>query len=203
MEACWHQNQWKIDTNCEKRFFDKSCSRCSGGLILEGPRYEVGIKNQSKIDQKLKPKMDCLLASIFGGFWWVLGGKLVCKIEPRAKRNRLKNASKKCWKKDAFWKPLGGGEPRTRHGWGWILGPPNYQFSKTTPHHSPQTTAHRPPEHLVTPCAHQRGGGFSHFGGILRSRSLKIKRSMKRYHRGLILRFFGQMGGPLVPGEGL
>ena len=56
---------------------------------------EVGIKNQSKIDQKLKPKMDCLLASIFGGFWWVLGGMLGWKIEPRAKKNRLKNASKK------------------------------------------------------------------------------------------------------------
>ena len=56
---------------------------------------EVGIKNRSKIDQKLKPKMNGLLASIFGGFWWVLGAKLGGKIEPRAIKNRLKNASKK------------------------------------------------------------------------------------------------------------
>jgi hypothetical protein len=39
--------------------------------------------------------MDRLLASIFGGFWWVLGAKLGWKIEPRAIKNRLKNASKK------------------------------------------------------------------------------------------------------------
>ena len=47
----------------------------------------------------------------------------------------------------------GGVRQETRLGGGWILGPPNYQFSETTPHHSPQTTAHRPQEHLVTPCA--------------------------------------------------
>ena len=37
-------------------------------------------KNQPKIDQKLKPKMDGFLASVFNGFWWVLGCKLVPKI---------------------------------------------------------------------------------------------------------------------------
>ena len=31
-------------------------------------KNETLIKNQSKINQKLKPKMDGLLASIFGGF---------------------------------------------------------------------------------------------------------------------------------------
>ena len=64
-------------------------------MIFQSYGVEVGIKNQSKIHQKIKPKMDCLLASIFGGFWWVLGGMLGWKIEPRAKKNRLKNASKK------------------------------------------------------------------------------------------------------------
>ena len=56
---------------------------------------EVSTKNPLKINQKLKLKMDRLLASIFGGFWWVLGAKLGWKIEPRAIKNRLKNASKK------------------------------------------------------------------------------------------------------------
>ena len=56
---------------------------------------EVGIKNRSKIDQNLKPKMNGLLASIFGGFWWVLGGKLASKIEPRSNKNRFKIRSKK------------------------------------------------------------------------------------------------------------
>ena len=72
-------------------------------------RVQVGSKKRSKIDQNLKSKMDCLLASIFGGFWWVLGGKLGWKIEPRASKNQLKSASKKWWKKHAFWCSRGGG----------------------------------------------------------------------------------------------
>ena len=63
-------------------------------MIFQGYGVEVGIKNQSKINQKLKPKMDRLLALIFGGFWWILGGKLGWKIEPRAIKNRFKKASK-------------------------------------------------------------------------------------------------------------
>ena len=47
-----------------------------------------------KINQKLKPKMDRFLASIFDGFRLFLGGKLGGKIEPR----RSKMASKKRWK---------------------------------------------------------------------------------------------------------
>ena len=46
-------------------------------------------------------------------------------------------------KKGAFGRVRGGGAC-TRHFEAGFLGPPNYQFSKTTPHHSPQTTAHRP-----------------------------------------------------------
>ena len=117
---------------------------------------EAGTKNRSKIDQKLKPKMNGLLASIFGGFWWVLGGKLGWKIEPRARKNRLKNASKKWWKKDAFWTPLRGVRPRAGHGSAGILGLPNYQFPKTTPHHSPQTS--RTITHALR---EQRGGGYT------------------------------------------
>ena len=38
--------------------------------------------------------------------------------------------------------------------------------------------------------------------GILTPGSIKIERSMQKYFRGLILRFFGLIGGPLVPREG-
>ena len=95
MKACWHQIQRKIDTNCEKRFFDKSCSRCSGGLIREVLGVEVGSKNPSKNDQKMKSTWEGILASIFGGIWWILGGKLGGKIEPRG----IKNGSEKAMKK--------------------------------------------------------------------------------------------------------
>lgn len=43
---------------------------------------------------------------------------------------------------------------------------------------------------------------FSLFIGILKPGSFKIERGMKKYFRGLIMRFFGLMGGSLVPGEG-
>ena len=43
--------------------------------------------------------MDRLLASIFNGFWWVLGAKLGGKIEPRAIKNRLKKHRKNNEKK--------------------------------------------------------------------------------------------------------
>ena len=52
-------------------------------MMLRVQGVGVGSQNRSKIDQKLKAKMDRLLASIFHGFWWVWGGKLGWKIEPR------------------------------------------------------------------------------------------------------------------------
>ena len=64
-------------------------------MIFQVLEVEVGTKDLLKIIYKLKLKMDRLLASIFDGFWWVLGAKLRWKIEPRATKNRLKNASKK------------------------------------------------------------------------------------------------------------
>ena len=81
----------KSNVNLEKRFFENRALAAAGARFLRIGGPKLG----PKIDQKLKPKMDCLLASIFGGFWWILGGKLGWKNEPRANKNRLKNASKK------------------------------------------------------------------------------------------------------------
>ena len=81
MEPSWHQNRSKIDANCEVRFFEKSCSRCSGGSIFEILGVEVGSKNRLKIDQKMKSTREGILASIFDRFWWILGAKLGAKIE--------------------------------------------------------------------------------------------------------------------------
>ena len=53
--------------------------------------------------------MDRLLASIFNGFWWVLGAKLGGKIEQRAKRNRLKTHRMNYEKKMRFGSPWVGG----------------------------------------------------------------------------------------------
>ena len=55
-------------------------------------RVQVGSKKRSKIDQNLKSKMGCLLASIFDAFWSFFGGKLGRKIEPKSIKNRSKKA---------------------------------------------------------------------------------------------------------------
>ena len=59
-------------------------------MIFGVLEVEVGTPNLPKIGQKMKAKMGCLLASIFGGFWLVWGGKLGGKIEPRSIKNRSK-----------------------------------------------------------------------------------------------------------------
>ena len=60
----------KIDANFERPFFQKALFFLGKTMILKVLEIEVGSKNQSKIDQKLKPKMDGLLASIVDGFWF-------------------------------------------------------------------------------------------------------------------------------------
>ena len=57
-------------------------------MIFKVFGVEVSTKNPLKINQKLKLKMDRLLASIFGEFWWALGAKLRGKIEPKAIKNQ-------------------------------------------------------------------------------------------------------------------
>ena len=64
-------------------------------MILEVPGVEVGSKNPSKNDKKMKSTWEGILASIFDGFWWVLGGKLGGKIEPRGIKNGIEKTMKK------------------------------------------------------------------------------------------------------------
>ena len=88
MEACWHQDRIKNRCQLRKGDFQKTNEKTQSFLndfLSFG--VELGIKNQSKIDQKLKPKMNCLLASIFGGFWWVLGSKLGGKSNQERTKN--------------------------------------------------------------------------------------------------------------------
>ena len=47
----------------------------------------------------MESEMECILTSIFGGFWWILGAKLGGK----STKNRSKNASKKQLKKVGVW----------------------------------------------------------------------------------------------------
>ena len=95
MEASWHPNRSKMDACYERRFFEKSCSPCSGGSKNEVQGVQVGSKKRSKIDQKMKSTWEGTLASIFYGFWWILGGKLGSKIEPRSIEKGIEKTMKK------------------------------------------------------------------------------------------------------------
>ena len=61
MEASWHPNGIKNVHKFERRFFEKSCSRCSGGSIFE----ILGVKAESK--NRSKNRMQHLGID-FGGF---------------------------------------------------------------------------------------------------------------------------------------
>ena len=50
-------------------------------MILSVRRSQVRSQNRSQINQNLKSKMECLLASILDRFWQVWGGKLGGKID--------------------------------------------------------------------------------------------------------------------------
>ena len=64
-------------------------------MILKVLGVEVGSKNPSKNDQKMKSTWEGILASIFNGFSWILGGKLGRKIEPRGIKNGIEKTMKK------------------------------------------------------------------------------------------------------------
>ena len=85
----------EIDIIFERRFFEKSLFSLGNIHFFDINGVQVRSKKRSKIDQNLKSKMGCLLASILDAFWSFFGGKLGGKIEPRSIKNRSKRASKK------------------------------------------------------------------------------------------------------------
>ena len=95
MEASWHQNRSKIDACCETWVFEKSCSPYSGGSIFQDSGVQVGSQNRSNIDQKMKPRWEGILESIFHRFWWIWGGKLAPKIKARSIKKGIEKTNKK------------------------------------------------------------------------------------------------------------
>ena len=60
---------------------------------------QVGSKNQPKIDPNMESKMECILASIFDTFQWILGGKLGGKMDQKSIQ---KGIGKRIQKKNDF-----------------------------------------------------------------------------------------------------
>ena len=74
-------------------------------------RVQIGSQNLSKINPNSKSKMECLLASIFNGLWWILGSKLGGKMEPRSIQKGIEKTMKK-WKAPRW--PKGRSKERRR-----------------------------------------------------------------------------------------
>ena len=96
MEPSWHQNGIKNRCLLGRAIFLKSCSGCSGDSIFQDLGVQVGSKHRPKISQKVESETECILASIFERFCWILGAKLGGKINQKSHR-----------KNDAKTKPFG------------------------------------------------------------------------------------------------
>ena len=89
MEPSWHQNRSNIDANCEKRFSEKSCSRCSGGSIFEILGVEVGGKNRLKNEVNMGRHLGIDFSSILMDFGRQVGRLVGLKNRWKIARNRL------------------------------------------------------------------------------------------------------------------
>ena len=93
MEASWHQYRSNIDACCETRFFEKSCSPCSGGSIFQDSGVQVGNQNRSKREVNMGRHLGI-------DFWWIWsiwGGKLGGKMEPKSILKGIEKTMEK-WK---------------------------------------------------------------------------------------------------------
>ena len=82
---------WKSD------FLKKHCFSLEKTMILRVQGVEVGGKNRCKIDKNMESRWEDILGSIFSGFWWIFGGKLGGKMEPRSTQEGIEKAMEK-WK---------------------------------------------------------------------------------------------------------
>ena len=81
-------------------FLKKPCFSKGKTMILKVLGVEVGTKNRSKIDQKMKSSWEGILASIFHGFWSILEAKLGPSWGRKSIKNRSKKALKNRWQKE-------------------------------------------------------------------------------------------------------
>ena len=64
-------------------------------MILGVRGVQVGSKNRSKNYKGTKLTSEGILASIFDEFFWIWGGKLGGKIEPKSIKNGIEKTMKK------------------------------------------------------------------------------------------------------------
>ena len=99
MEEKWRHVGTKIDRKSiptsKSDFLKKALFFLRKNNDFEGSGVEVGCKNRPKIDQKMESKMECILASIFERFCWILGAKLGGKIDQKSIKNHIEKTMRK------------------------------------------------------------------------------------------------------------
>ena len=99
LEAKWRHVGTKIDQKSmptwKSDFLKKRCFSLGKTMILRVQGVEVGGKNRCKIDKKMESRWEDILGSIFSGFWWIFGGKLGGKMEPRSFQEGIEKAMEK------------------------------------------------------------------------------------------------------------
>ena len=94
LEASW-EGKWSQDRS--KKALKKRSFPLGKTMISRVQGVEVGGKNRCKIDKKMESRWEDILGSIFSGFWWIFGGKLGGKMEPRSIQEGIEKAMEK-WK---------------------------------------------------------------------------------------------------------
>ena len=86
-DGCWVPKWSQVGTKMGSNFDFSENTKNAFGTSPLVPNWvqgiQVGSKNQPKIDPNMESKMECILASIFDTFQWILGGMLGSKIEPK------------------------------------------------------------------------------------------------------------------------
>ena len=91
----WSQVGTKMGSNFD---FSENTKNAFGASPLV-PNWvqgiQVGSKNQPKIDPNMESKMECILASIFDTFQWILGGKLGGKMDQKSIQKGIRKKMEK------------------------------------------------------------------------------------------------------------
>ena len=84
----WVPKWSQVGTKMEQTSISQKTRKNAFGASPLVPNWvqgvQVGSKNQQKIDPNMESKMECILASIFDTFQWILGGKLGGKMDQKS-----------------------------------------------------------------------------------------------------------------------
>ena len=92
-------NGTKLVSKWDQTSISQKTRKSAFGVSPLVPNWVQGVqvetKNRQQIDPTMESKMECILASIFERFCWILGAKLGGKIDQKSIRNRIEKKMQK------------------------------------------------------------------------------------------------------------